>query len=285
MIGKTFPKIHLVACGTSFYACQIATYWFEKIVGISSAAHLASEFRYKPIVDKSKDTLFVLISQSGETADTLAALKYIKKNNCKVLSLVNVIESSIARESHFSISIAAGPEIGVASTKAFSAQLSVLACLCLVMAREKKKISRSEELLLTESLLELPSNMLSVLELSDNINKISSHIVNAKSALFLGRGLSFPIAMEGALKLKEISYIHAEGYASGEMKHGPIALVDDKVPVIIISPKDFLFEKNISNMQEIMARGGDVILLTDKNGDELIDDNSIKKLVLPSINE
>ena len=281
---KDISKIHLVACGTSFYACQIATYWFEKIVGISSAAHLASEFRYKPIVDKSKDTLFVLISQSGETADTLAALKYIKKNNCKVLSLVNVIESSIARESHFSISIAAGPEIGVASTKAFSAQLSVLACLCLVMAREKK-ISRSEELLLTESLLELPSNMLSVLELSDNINKISSHIVNAKSALFLGRGLSFPIAMEGALKLKEISYIHAEGYASGEMKHGPIALVDDKVPVIIISPKDFLFEKNISNMQEIMARGGDVILLTDKNGEELIDDNSIKKLVLPSINE
>ena len=135
---KDISKIHLVACGTSFYACQIATYWFEKIVGISSAAHLASEFRYKPIVDKSKDTLFVLISQSGETADTLAALKYIKKNNCKVLSLVNVIESSIARESHFSISIAAGPEIGVASTKAFSAQLSVLACLCLVMAREKK---------------------------------------------------------------------------------------------------------------------------------------------------
>ncbi len=282
---KNISKIHLVACGTSYYACQIATYWFEKIVGISSSAHLASEFRYKPIVDKSKDTLFVLISQSGETADTLAALKYIKKNNCKILSLVNVVESSIARESHFSISIAAGPEIGVASTKAFSAQLSVLACLCLVMAREKKKISRGEELLLTESLLELPSNMLSVLELSEKINKISSHIVNAKSALFLGRGLSFPIAMEGALKLKEISYIHAEGYASGEMKHGPIALVDDKVPVIIISPKDFLFEKNISNMQEIMARGGDVILLTDKYGEKLVDDSSIKKLVLPSINE
>ena len=177
-------------------------------------------------------------------------------------------ESSIARESDYVVSIAAGPEIGVASTKAFSAQLSVLACICLVMAREKNNINKKKEFELTESLLEVPSNMSSILELCKKINEISKKIVNAKSALFLGRGISFPIAMEGALKLKEISYIHAEGYASGEMKHGPIALVDDKVPVIIIAPKDFLFEKNVSNMQEIMARGGDVILITDKNGEK-----------------
>jgi glucosamine--fructose-6-phosphate aminotransferase (isomerizing) len=183
------------------------------------------------------------------------------------------------------LSIAAGPEIGVASTKAFSAQLCVLACLCLVMARDKKKLNKSTELLLTKSLLEIPSKMSSILESSHNIKKYCSKIVKAKSALFLGRGLSFPIAMEGALKLKEISYIHAEGYASGEMKHGPIALVDDKVPVIIIAPKDFLFEKNISNMQEIMARGGDIILITDENGEKDLMDLKIKKIVLPNVNE
>ncbi|MFL2678783.1 MAG: glutamine--fructose-6-phosphate transaminase (isomerizing) [Alphaproteobacteria bacterium] len=282
---KKISKINLIACGTSFYSCQVATYWIEKIVGVSSTAHLASEFRYKPIVEKSDNVLSIFISQSGETADTLAALKYAKNNKSKTLSLVNASESSIARESHFVISIAAGPEIGVASTKAFSAQLSVLACLCLIMARKKKRISKKKELLLTESLLEIPSNMLSVLEIHKKINKVTKKIVNSKSALFLGRGLMFPIAMEGALKLKEISYIHAEGYASGEMKHGPIALVDDKVPVIIIAPKDFLFEKNISNMQEIMARGGDVILITDENGKKEINDNSIKKIVLPNVNE
>ena len=183
------------------------------------------------------------------------------------------------------LSIAAGPEIGVASTKAFSAQLCVLASLCLVMAREKKTLSKSEELILTESLLELPSSILCVLDMSEKIKVKSSSIVNAKSALFLGRGSSFPIAMEGALKLKEISYIHAEGYASGEMKHGPIALVDDKVPVVVVSPKDFLFEKNISNMQEIMARGGKVLLITDKNGEKKTSDISVKKIVLPNVNE
>jgi len=282
---RKISKINLIACGTSFYSCQVATYWIEKIVGVSSTAHLASEFRYKPIVEKSDNVLSIFISQSGETADTLAALKYAKNNKSKTLSLVNASESSIARESHFVISIAAGPEIGVASTKAFSAQLSVLACLCLIMARKKKRISKKKELLLTESLLEIPSNMLSVLDIHKKINKVTKKIVNSRSALFLGRGLMFPIAMEGALKLKEISYIHAEGYASGEMKHGPIALVDDKVPVIIIAPKDFLFEKNISNMQEIMARGGDVILITDENGEKEINDNSIKKIVLPNVNE
>ena len=265
---KKIKKVNLIACGTSFYACQVATYWIEKYVNISANAYLASEYRYKPYIKSSLETLEIFISQSGETADTLAALKFAKKNKSKTLSLVNVNESSISRESDYSLSIAAGPEIGVASTKAFSAQLCVLGCLCLVMARNKKKITKVEEFTLTESLLELPSSILSVLDNSEKIKLAVKNFVNAKSALFLGRGSSFPIAMEGALKLKEISYIHAEGYASGEMKHGPIALVDDKVPVVVIAPKDFLFKKNISNMQEIMARGGKELLITDENGDK-----------------
>ncbi len=281
---NSISRVNLVACGTSFYACQIATYWFEKYTGISSFAYLASEFRYKTYV-KENGVLSVFISQSGETADTLAALKFAKSNKSKILSVVNVAESSIARESDSVLSIAAGPEIGVASTKAFSSQLVILATLCLVMAREKKMLTKKIETELTNSLLEVPSNMSQALELSDLIKKIGNKIVNSKSVLFLGRGALFPIAMEGALKLKEISYIHAEGYASGEMKHGPIALVDDKVPVIIIAPKDFLFEKNISNMQEILARGGKVILITDQSGNKEVDDKSVKKIVLPDVNE
>jgi len=281
---KEISRINLIACGTSYYACQIASYWFEKYTGIVSTAYLASEFRYRSYV-KDKNVLSIFISQSGETADTLAALKYAKSNKSKILSLVNVDESSISRESDFVLSIAAGPEIGVASTKAFSSQLSVLGCLCLTIARDKKLISQKVESHLTESLLEVPSNMASVLELSDTIQKVSEDIVKAKSVLFLGRGVCFPIAMEGALKLKEISYIHAEGYASGEMKHGPIALVDDKVPVIIIAPKDSLFEKNISNMQEILARGGKVILITDKQGDKILGKQLFKKIVLPNLEE
>ena len=201
------------------------------------------------------------ISQSGETADTLAALRFVKKNKCKILSLVNVIESSIARESDFVLSIAAGPEIGGFDKSFFSSAM----CSCFFMfgnGKRKKSFIKITELILTESLLEIPSSILLALDMSDIIKVKSNSIVNAKSALFLGRGSSFPIAMEGALKLKEITYIHAEGYASGEMKHGPIALVDDKVPVVIISPKDSLFEKNISNMQEIMARGK-VLLVTE----------------------
>ena len=281
---KKLEKIELVACGTSFYACQIATYWFEKYLNISANAYLASEFRYKNYV-KSKNNLSIFISQSGETADTLAALKYAKINKSKIFSIVNIAESSIARDSNFFITLAAGPEIGVASTKALTAQLSVLACLCLFAGRIRKTISKQVEKKLTESLLEVPSNMSSVFGNLNQIKKVSRLIVNAKSVLFLGRGTLFPIALEGALKLKEISYIHAEGYASGEMKHGPIALVDDKVPVIVIAPKDFLFEKNISNMEEILARGGKVILITDKNGSKEIENKTLKKIVINNLHE
>ena len=199
--------------------------------------------------------------------------------------IVNNSESSIARESDSFLTIAAGPEIGVASTKAFTAQLSILACLCLVAGRERKTIGTSLEKKLTDSLIEMPSNMSAVFDIVDEIKKISKFVVNAKSVLYLGRGSLFPIALEGALKLKEISYIHAEGYASGEMKHGPIALVDEKVPVVIIAPRDSLFKKNISNMQEILARGGKVILITDQKGDNEIDEKNFKKIVINNVSE
>ena len=281
---KNLERIDLIACGTSFYACQVATYWFEKYLNINTTAYLASEFRYKTYV-KSNKTLSIFISQSGETADTLAALRYAKQNKSKIFSIVNNSESSIARESDFFITLAAGPEIGVASTKAFTAQLSILACLCLVAGRTRKKISNQLEKKLTASLLEVPSNMSSVFNSLIQIKKISKEVVKAKSALFLGRGSLFPIALEGALKLKEISYIHAEGYASGEMKHGPIALVDEKVPVVVIAPKDSLFEKNISNMQEILARGGKVVLITDNNGAKETEGDTLKKIIINNVSE
>ena len=277
-------RIDLIACGTSFFASQIATYWFENYIGIPSSAHLASEYRYKR-AQKSSSSLSIFISQSGETADTLAALRHSKKNKNIILSLVNNRESSIARESDFYLTIEAGPEIGVASTKAFTAQLSILSCLCLVIGRELGAINHTTEKKLTESLIEIPSNMSSILEFREEIKKLSKNIYKAKSVLYLGRGHCYPLAMEGALKLKEISYIHAEGYASGEMKHGPIALVDEKLPIVFIAPKNYLFEKNISNMKEVLARGGKVLLITDKLGINVIDDKNIQTLVLPNVSE
>ena len=281
---KKLKRIDLIACGTSFYASQIATYWFENYLGIPSSAHLASEYRYKR-ANKSSESLSIFISQSGETADTLAALRHSKQNKNIILSLVNNRESSIARESNFYLTIEAGPEIGVASTKAFTAQLSILSCLCLVIGRDLGVINQSKEKRLTESLIEIPSNMSGILDIRDEIKKLSKTIYKAKSVLYLGRGHCYPLAMEGALKLKEISYIHAEGYASGEMKHGPIALVDEKLPIVFIAPKNDLFEKNISNMKEVLARGGKVLLITDNLGINSIDDKSIKTLVLPNVHQ
>ena len=281
---KKLKRIDLIACGTSFYASQIATYWFENYLGIPSSAHLASEYRYKR-AKKSIESLSIFISQSGETADTLAALRHSKQNKNIILSLVNNRESSIARESNFYLTIEAGPEIGVASTKAFTAQLSILSCLCLVIGRDLGVINQNKEKRLTESLIEIPSNMSSILDIREEIKKLSKTIYKAKSVLYLGRGHCYPLAMEGALKLKEISYIHAEGYASGEMKHGPIALVDEKLPIVFIAPKNDLFEKNISNMKEVLARGGKVLLISDNLGINSIDDKSIKTLVLPDVHQ
>ncbi|MAI84510.1 MAG: glutamine--fructose-6-phosphate transaminase (isomerizing) [Rickettsiales bacterium] len=276
-------QIDLVACGTSFYACLTATYWFQKYTGISCHAELASEFRYKEaIFNKNKLTIF--ISQSGETADSLAALRYIKSKKMRVLSIVNSKESSMARESDEFILIAAGPEIGVASTKALTAQLSILACLTIIISKKRKLLSVNKEQDMTTSLIELPSKITEILKNVEQIKTIAKKIVNSSSAIFLGRGSCFPIAMEGALKLKEISYIHAEGYASGEMKHGPIALIDKNMPVIIIAPKDELFDKNMSNTQEIVARGGKVFLLTDYSGAEELKNLSDQVISIPKVN-
>ena len=203
----------------------------------------------------------------------------------KILSIVNVVESSIARESNFVLPTAAGPEIGVASTKALTAQLCVLSCLCIFISKKKKIISKSNEEKLTKSIIEIPSKISEVLKKNKKIEKVSKDISVAKSCLFIGRGVCYPIALEGALKLKEISYIHAEGYASGEMKHGPIALIDKTMPVVAICPKNFIFEKNLSNIQEILARGGKVYVITDKKGETYFKDLKIKKLVIPDVEE
>ena len=277
-------SIKFVACGTSYYACLVATYWFQKYSKIPAEAELASEFRYKSQI-KLTSQLCVFISQSGETADTLAALRHAKNHKMKILSIVNVVESSIARESNFVLPTAAGPEIGVASTKALTAQLCVLSCLCIFISKKKKIISKSNEEKLTKSIIEIPSKISEVLKKNKKIEKVSKDISVAKSCLFIGRGVCYPIALEGALKLKEISYIHAEGYASGEMKHGPIALIDKKMPVVAICPKNFIFEKNLSNIQEILARGGKVYVITDKKGESYFKDLKIKKLVIPDVEE
>ncbi len=277
-------SIKFVACGTSYYACLVATYWFQKYSKIPAEAELASEFRYKSQIDLTSQ-LCVFISQSGETADTLAALRHAKRHKMKILSIVNVVESSIARESNFVLPTAAGPEIGVASTKALTAQLCVLSCLCIFISTKKKIISKSNQERLTKSIIEIPSKISEVLKKNKKIEKISKDISVAKSCLFIGRGVCYPIALEGALKLKEISYIHAEGYASGEMKHGPIALIDKKMPVVAICPKNFIFEKNLSNIQEILARGGKVYVITDKKGETYFKDLKIKKLVISDVEE
>ena len=277
---KKIKNVKLIACGSSYYACLTATYWIQKYAKIPADAELASEFRYKDQIELP-DQLCIFISQSGETADTLAALKYAKKFKMKTLSIVNVLESSIFRESQHNLFTAVGPEIGVASTKALTAQLSVLACLTISIASQKSNLSADIENELTTGLIEIPSKIAEVLQIEKSIKKISKEIAKARSCLFLGRESCYPIAMEGALKLKEISYIHAEGYASGEMKHGPIALVDKHMPVIAICPNNFIFDKNISNIQEILARGGKVFVITDKSGEKKMKNLKINKIIVP----
>ena len=281
---KNINSVNLIACGSSYFACITATYWLQKIAKISCSVEFASEFRYKEIVS-SDNQLAIFISQSGETADTLAALRYAKLKKMQILSIVNVFESSIARESDYVIQTAVGPEIGVASTKALTAQLSVLACLSIWIGKSKNVVNKISENKYLTSLIEVPSKITEILKIDMEIKKISKKIKDSGSCIFLGRGACYPIALEGALKLKEISYIHAEGYASGEMKHGPIALIDNDMPVIIILPKDSLFEKNLSNTHEILARGGNVILITDEVGAKAIDDLKVEKIIIPESNE
>ena len=255
----------LIGCGTAHYAGRVAEYWLEQIAGIAVETDIASEFRYrKPAFGKNSFAVFV--SQSGETADTLAALRYCKESKLKTLAVVNVPESTIWREADARLPTLAGPEIGVASTKAFTAQLSSLAALTIAAGRARGALSSQEESRLVHALMECPRLIADALSTEPQIEKIAQDLAQARDVLYLGRGVHYPMALEGALKLKEISYIHAEGYAAGELKHGPIALIDEGTPVVVVAPHDALFEKTLSNMQEVRARGGTLILITDAAG-------------------
>jgi glutamine---fructose-6-phosphate transaminase (isomerizing) len=279
---KGISRVTLVACGTASYACHIAKYWFEQIAGLPADIDIASEFRYRePVL--SPASMAVFVSQSGETADTLAALRHVADKVAKVVAVVNVPTSSIAREADLALPIHAGVEVGVASTKAFTCQLTTLALMALKAAQDRGRIEPAQLRARLESLRALPGLMNAALALSDPIARIAEDLAKAQDVLFLGRGPMFPLALEGALKLKEISYIHAEGYASGELKHGPIALIDAAVPVIVLAPKDTLFDKTVSNMQEVMARHGKVLLLSDAEGIEAAGQGTWKTLTLPSV--
>ena len=275
-------RLTMVACGTSYYACQTARYWIEKLARIPVEVDVASEFRYRDApLPEGGAALFV--SQSGETADTLAALRYAREKGQHILSIVNVSDSTIARESDAVLPTYAGPEVGVASTKAFTTQLVVLACLAIAMGRAKGTITHAREATLMDALVEVPARAAEVLNHDERIKELAAEVAVARDVLFLGRGTNYPIAMEGALKLKEITYIHAEGYAAGEMKHGPIALIDDNVPVIVIAPTDELFEKTASNMQEVIARGGRVIFLSDVPGAAKLGKLAAATIALPQV--
>ncbi|RYH03089.1 glutamine--fructose-6-phosphate transaminase (isomerizing) [Salipiger sp. IMCC34102] len=275
-------RLTMVACGTAYYACMVAKYWFEQVARLPVEIDVASEFRYRePPVTEGTVALFV--SQSGETADTLAALRYMAGKAARIVSVVNVPESSIARESDLALPILAGAEIGVASTKAFTCQLTTLALLALKAARDRGEIDAATLADHLRELRQLPGTMNAALAIEETTRALATDLAEARDILFLGRGAMYPLAHEGALKLKEISYIHAEAYASGELKHGPIALVDAHVPVIVMAPTDPLFDKTVSNMQEVMARGGKVLLVTDEEGARTAADGTWKVLTLPKV--
>ena len=275
-------RVTMVACGTAFYACLTAKYWFEKLARIPVEVDIASEFRYRepPL---SAGTMALFVSQSGETADTLAALRYCRDKADHIVSVTNVAHSSIARESDLSLPIYAGVEIGVASSKSFTCQLTVLLIMALSAASQRGVLSAAKSRQLLTDLHGLPSVFSAAMAITSQVNAVANEIAKARDVLFLGRDVMYPLALEGALKLKEISYIHAEAYASGELKHGPIALVDEQVPVVVMAPSDGLFDKTVSNMHEVMARGAKVILVTDAHGAAAAGDNTAYQIILPSI--
>ncbi|MFN4090245.1 MAG: glutamine--fructose-6-phosphate transaminase (isomerizing) [Alphaproteobacteria bacterium] len=278
----TVPRIAITACGTAYLAGFVAKYWLEQIARIPVDADIASEMRYRqPPMTPGGMTL--CISQSGETIDTLAALRYAKQQEQTVVSIVNVAESAIARESHGSLLTLAGPEIGVASTKAFTTQLTVLAALAIEMGVARGTIGAEKAAVLTAALLEVPGLAAEVMNHDERIREIAKTVMQARDVLYLGRGTSYPLALEGALKLKEISYIHAEGYAAGEMKHGPIALIDETVPVVVIAPSDDLFDKTASNIQQVVARGGRVILISDAAGIARVGEYAVEAIEMPAV--
>jgi glutamine---fructose-6-phosphate transaminase (isomerizing) len=276
------PKATLVACGTSYHAAMIGKYWLEQIARLPVEIDIASEFRYRG-ADMPAGGLAVFISQSGETADTLAALRYAKQQKQIVATVVNVPESTMSREADIVMATHAGPEIGVASTKAFTTQLAVLACFSLAMAKARGKLDRKRADELAEALIEVPARAAEVLNHDEAIQALAHEVAEARDVIYLGRGTAYPVALEGALKLKEISYIHAEGYAAGEMKHGPIALIDENVPVIVVAPSDAVFDKTASNIQEVAARGGRVILIADRAGVQRVGKLAWRSIELPTV--
>ena len=275
-------RLVLVACGTAYFACLTAKYWFEQLAGLPVEVDIASEYRYRepPMLP---GTLAIFVSQSGETADTLAALRFCRERGAGIVSVVNVEESSIARESDLALPILAGAEIGVASTKAFTCQLTVLLLLALRTARDRGRIDATRLTDLLSALRGLPATLNTAMEIDASIREVARDLSGAQSALFLGRGLMYPLALEGALKLKEISYIHAEAYASGELKHGPIALIDEHLPVIVMAPCDALFDKTVSNMQEVMARGGRIVLVSDAAGVAAAGEGTFRAITMPTV--
>jgi len=275
------PKITIVACGTASFAAHVAKYWFEEKARISVEIDIASEFRYREAA-LPEGGLAIFISQSGETADTHAALAYCREQGQHIMSVINVTESTIARASDVILPTFAGPEIGVASTKAFTCQLTVLAMLAIATGRARNTLTEADEHHLVRSLLEVPRHISAALAHTEQLEGLSHALSRARDVLYLGRGTNYPIALEGALKLKEISYIHAEGYAAGELKHGPIALIDEDVPVIVIAPSDRLFEKTVSNMEEVIARGGKVLLISDQQGIAKAADSPWQSVELPT---
>lgn len=275
-------RVTIVACGTSFYAGMVAKYWFEQFARVPVDLDVASEFRYRaPVMEEGGLALF--ISQSGETADTLAALRHAKSEGQTIAVVVNVPTSTMAREADLLLPTHAGPEIGVASTKAFTCQLAVLAALAANLAKAKGRLSEAEERSIVRHLAEAPASINGALAYDESIEAMAGVIAAARDVLYLGRGTDYPLALEGALKLKEISYIHAEGYAAGEMKHGPIALIDESVPVIVIAPSGPLFDKTVSNMQEVQARGGKVVLISDYDGIQAAGENCIATITMPKV--
>ena len=270
--AKDISSIVLIGCGTAYHSCLMAKYWFEQLTSFDVTVDIASEFRYRKNRFKN-NTLYIFVSQSGETADTYAALDLCNKNNMKTCSIVNVVESSIARDSKFVLPIHCGPEIGVASTKAFIGQMLVLYLLCLKLSKDREDIKKDIFLKKIKSLKSLSELIKNTLHTESNIQLVCNSFIEAKGSMFLGRGYSFPIALEGALKLKELAYIHAEGYPAGEMKHGPLALIEEGMPVVVLAPRDDYYKKTISNMQEVIARGAKVLLITNKSKDEVYSEN------------
>ncbi|MFG1430920.1 glutamine--fructose-6-phosphate transaminase (isomerizing) [Xanthobacter sp. V2C-8] len=279
---KEVRHISITACGTALYAGAVAEYWIEQFARIPVSTDIASEFRYRE-TPLEPGGVTIVISQSGETADTLASLRYAKACGQKVVAVVNVPTSTIAREADMVLPTLAGPEIGVASTKAFTCQLATLACLAVAFGRASGRLAEDDERRLVRTFMEVPRLMTEALKLAPDIEVLARTLAKARDVLYLGRGPNYPLALEGALKLKEISYIHAEGYAAGELKHGPIALIDEKMPVVVIAPHDRIFEKTVSNMEEVAARGGRIILVTDPRGAEAAHVEAAQKLILPEM--